>query len=164
LGNSLANYNGLNLAVYGQGGTVGLNSISGFATADFSPQDSVVDNLFSIMDYNSVTGGTVSHPAATQGQSGDSSSPSFVLVNGNLAVVGVHSAINGSPPPDQTYDTFIPNYLTDINNVLSVSGSGYSLGVYTAVPEPADVAMLLGACTAGAVVWRCGRREKRRGA
>lgn len=159
LGSNLASYLGLNLAVYGQGGTVGWNSISGFATADFIPQDSVVDSLFSVMDYNSVTGGTVTLPAATQGESGDSSSPSFVLVGANLAVIGVHSAINTASPPNQTYDTFIPAYLADINSVLAASG--YSLLVYTAVPEPSGVALILSAGAACAVAWRRARRAKR---
>lgn len=157
LGSNLSSYTGLNLAVYGAGGTIGLNSISSFATADFSPVNGVADNLFAVMNYDSVSGGTLTAPAATQGQGGDSSSPSFVRVGSNLAIVGVHSAINGSPPPYQTYDAFVPAYLNDINAVLQ--GNGYSLGVYTAVPEPASYALGLG--LAGVVTAFALRRRKR---
>lgn len=157
LGNDLNAYTGLNLAVYGAGGRAGLNSIAGFTTADFNPVNGVTDNLFTVMNYNSVTGGTVSAPAATQGQGGDSSSPSFAFVGGNLALLGIHSAINGSPPPAQTYDTFVPGYIADINAVLQPSG--YSLNYYTAVPEPAAISLGMGLATG--LVSLAIRRRKR---
>ena len=110
------------------------------------------------MNYNPTTGGTLAAPAATQGQGGDSSSPSFAFVGGNLALLGIHSAINGAPPPQQTYDTFVPAYVADINAVLQVSG--YSLNYYTAVPEPAALPLGLG-LAAGALA--LGRRRRKRG-
>lgn len=157
LGSNLSNYVGINLAVYGAGGRVGMNSIAGFGTADFNPHDGVTDNLFAVMNYDATTGGTQAAPAAAQGEGGDSSSPSFALVGGNLAVVGIHSAINGNPPPQQTYDTFVPGYIGAIDSVLQTGG--YNFSYYAAIPEPASVAAWL-ALSAGVVVGLRRRRSK----
>jgi len=140
LGSNLNAYHGLELSVYGAQGRTGLNSIAGFATADFLPQDSVPDSLFAITNYDAISGGTLTAPAATQGQPGDSSGPSFVRIGGSLAIVGIHSAINLEGT--QTYDTFVPNHLTDLNAVLLAGG--YSLQVFTAIPEPETYTLAAG--------------------
>lgn len=149
LGSDFSDYVGLPLGVYGAGGRMGLNSITGFVAADFIPQDGVTDNIFAAMHYDALTGGTPGAAAATQGQSGDSSSPSFTFVGGNLALLGVHSAIGGNPP-DRTYDTFVPMYLNEIDAVLQESG--YRMEYYTStIPEPTTYTLGL-ALAAGAMV------------
>lgn len=157
LGSSLNSYTGLELTVYGAQGRTGLNTIAGFAAADFLPQDSINDSLFAITNYDAINGGTLSAPAATQGQAGDSSGPSFVRIGGSLALVGVHSAINLAGT--QTYDTFVPNHLVDINAVLTAGG--YSLQLFTAIPEPETYAVGAGAA-AGLVALMRRRRSRTR--
>lgn len=156
LGNQFSAYTGLNLAVYGANGRLGLNSIAGFVAADFNPNDGTTDNIFARLHYDGTNGGTPGHPAGTMGQSGDSSSPSFALIDGHLAVVGLHSAIDATPPADDTYDTFVPMYLNQINAVLQASG--YGMSYYTAIPEPAAVGLCLGTF-AGATVLAHRRRR-----
>jgi hypothetical protein len=159
LGSNLNSYTGVELAVYGAQGRTGRNTIAGFASADFLPQDSVPDSLFAITNYDAVNGGTLTAPAATQGQAGDSSGPSFVRIGSSLAIVGVHSAINLAGT--QTYDTFVPNHLTDINAVLLAGG--YSLQLFTAIPEPGTFALAAG-LAAGLAALERRRRSRARAA
>jgi hypothetical protein len=94
------------------------------------------------MDYDSVTG-------EAQGQGGDSGSPSFVISAGTLALVGVHSAINGSPPPDLTFDSFIPPFIGQLDTFMA--GTGFTI---TAVPEPAALAAWAGAVALVVIIRR----------
>ncbi len=155
LGPDPSSYVGLELTVYGAQGRAGLNTLASFATADFLPKDGVTDSLFAVTNYDAINGGTVSAPAATQGEAGDSNGPSFVRLGSSLAIVGVHSAINEAGT--QTYDTFVPNHLADINAVLAAGG--YSLQVYTTVPEPGTYALAAGICAGAAAVLARRRRS-----
>lgn len=147
---SLNDYLGLSVRVYGQGGRVGTNTIDGFLNVDFLPvgsPDTQVDSLFQVTDLDATT-------YESQAQSGDSGSPTFVVWSGQLTLVGVHSAINGAPPPEQTYDSFIPPFLSQINAIMLPTG--YAV---TAVPEPGAAAAVSGVLVlAGAAM----RRRRRR--
>ncbi len=145
--NSSTNYLGLTMAVFGSGQRAGTNTIDVIGNADLLPfgsPDGFTDNSLIVTDFDSVSG-------QTQAQSGDSGSPSFIDVNGTLALVGTHSAINSNSPP-QTFDVFIPAYYTQINNQLGADG--YSFGAFTAVPEPASWGIAFGAIALGAGYYR----------
>ena len=132
---SFGAYVGLGLTVYGQNGRMGTNTIDALGNFDFKPigsPDGNIDSIFLQTDYDPVTG-------EAQGQGGDSGSPSFVISSGSLALVGVHSAINGSPPPDLTFDSFIPPFIAQLNSFMS--STGFTI---TAVPEPATIAVWAG--------------------
>ncbi len=100
-------------------------------------------------DYDAVTGEAMP-------QSGDSSSPTFVVDNGVLRLAAVHSYVNKLPDPTFAYDTQLSLYFPVLQQ--NVSSSGYSL---TAVPEMASASMMLGVC--GALWVLVDRRRWRRG-
>lgn len=74
---------------------------------------------------------------------GDSGSPSFGLVNGVPALVGVHLAASDAGQPDvTTVDTFVPHYIETLNGILSVQGyrmtssSPASVTLFASVSHP----------------------------
>jgi hypothetical protein len=146
---NLAGYSVPSLLVYGQGGRIGSNSIEGFVNGDLYPlgnPDTVVDSLYFYTDFGAVTG-------QTQGQGGDSGSPTFAPFGGSLTLVGVHSAtgtIGGNPNPI-TFDNFLafPSIFTQIQAVAP----GASLYV-TAIPEPTTVALIAGLFALGLAAGR----------
>lgn len=161
LGNSSAHYQNLPVTLYGANGRVGTNTVDAVGAADLLPfghtDTQPNDSVISVMDFDPVTG-------EAQGQGGDSGSPTFVRVGGNqLALFGIHSAINANPPPQQTYDS-LPLFAAYSQIDAAVIAAGYApgWGVYdftaSPIPEPASAAALagLGAALAG------GLRRRRR--
>ncbi|MFA7345627.1 MAG: PEP-CTERM sorting domain-containing protein [Terrimicrobiaceae bacterium] len=133
---SPANYVGLNLLVYGWDAAVGTgvigelgqgnlywdNNTPANAADDILKTDTNFDNLNDtyVMTF---TQGAGAGEALLQG--GDSGSPTFVPWNGSLALVGTHSAVNGST----SYDTFLPAYMQSLDNQ----------GIpFNTVPEPSS--------------------------
>jgi hypothetical protein len=63
-------------------------------------------------------------------ESGDSGSPSLVVVDGQGALVGTHTAVaNASiniglaaPGTIVTYDTFVPHYIDELNAIMEIDG------------------------------------------
>ena len=55
-------------------------------------------------------------------QSGDSGSPSFVQVGSQVALIGIHSAIDTIPGGQVNYDTLVPHYITELDAVLNPLG------------------------------------------
>lgn len=57
---------------------------------------------------------------------GDSGSPSFSISNGKPALVGTHTAVDANDPTTPTiyynYDTFVPQYITELNTLMEVDG------------------------------------------
>lgn len=89
---------------------------------------------------------------------GDSSSPSFINVDGTWTLVGIHTAAGEGD--DQVYysiDTFVPYFISQINALMQADGSGYQLTV-VAVPEPATWALSLAGLVACAPWLRRRRR------
>lgn len=159
LGNTAGDYANLPVTLYGANGRVGTNTVDVVGAADLLPFGHLdlqpADSVISIMDFDPVTG-------EAQAQGGDSGSPTFVRIAGNqLALFGIHSAINSAPPPHQTYDSLplLTNYDL-INNALisaGYQGWGYYTGNVVApspVPEPASAAVLLGLAALGAATRR----------
>lgn len=80
-------------------------------------------------------------------ESGDSGSPTFAMVGGVPALVGIHSTV---APPDPTifsYDTFIPHYIPQLDPLLAPSGhrmmpvnfTPTTLSIPSATPSPATL-------------------------
>lgn len=65
-------------------------------------------------------------------QSGDSGSPTFAIVNGKPALVGLHLAIATSPVSITNIDSFVPHYAETIDGLLAPEG--YRL--VPAYPDP----------------------------
>jgi len=83
-------------------------------------------------------------------QGGDSGLPSFAVYNGQLALVGLHWALETNLPA--SVDTFLPYYVNLLNAQLAASGESV-----TVVPEPSSLAL------AGLVaLWGVGRLVHRR--
>jgi hypothetical protein len=134
-----AEYHGLSVAAFGSGGRAGTNTVDIAGNIDILPfgaPNGVIDNTVFITDYDSVTG-------QTQGQGGDSGSPTFFPVNGALALIGTHSAVDNGSTPVRTFDVLVPAYYNAINTQLAADG--YTFGAITAIPEPATWATLAGA-------------------
>jgi len=145
---SASDYLGLTIAAFGSGQRAGTNTIDAVGVVDMLPFGSpngTADNAVFITDYDAVTG-------QTQGQAGDSGSPSFVGINGSLALLGTHSAIVTDASPTQTIDVFVPYYYSAINTRLALDG--YSFGAFVAVPEPSTYAALFGLVALGWAGWR----------
>jgi len=136
-------YVGLPLLIYGYtpqdgiggnpavGAKVGTNVFGGFAP--------YLGNPLFWYDQDPVTG-------EAYGQAGDSGSPAFTLVGSTLAVLGTHYLIGEAEGNVATFDTFAPNYLTQIGSILQADG--YSLLL---IPEPWVGLPLLGGV--GLMVW-----------
>lgn len=144
-------YLGLSLLVYGQNGRIGTNTLDAFhLNADMLPFGSgngVADSTLFSTDHDSVAG-------ESQGESGDSGSPTFFVSGGALALLGVHSGINTDASPDLTFDSFLPSYYGQINTLLQVDG--FTL---QAIPEPAAGAAVLALPGALWVFWRRRRKD-----
>jgi hypothetical protein len=138
---SESDYLNLPLLVYGKTAFVGRNTISGFVDSDGS--DNPTGRDFYMINTDSLY--------QAQGESGDSGSPSFVVLGGTLALVGIHSGIQTTGTTfdgtNKTFDQFIPYYVNQINTI--VSAQGYSV---TTVQLP-------GSCTPSGVK-RGARRQR----
>lgn len=168
---SAAAYEGLPITLYGANGRVGVNHIEEVGAFDLLPfstgpgvpsGNGVTDSVIAYTDYDPVTG-------EAQGQGGDSGSPSFArMANGDLAFVGVHSAIADVEGTALTIDS-LPLLASgvQIDNLLAADGYGpwayYTGGVVAPpvapVPEPASAVALAG-LGAGLLA---GTRRRRRG-
>ena len=165
---STAAYQNLPVTLYGANGRVGLNTVEDVGAFDLLPfstgpgvpsGDGNADSVIGYTDFDPVTG-------EAQGQGGDSGSPTFArMSNGDLALVGIHSAIGTVSGTQITIDSMpLLASQTQINSLLAADSYGpwnyYTGGVVApaAIPEPAALASLLG----GAAL-ACAVRLRRRG-
>jgi hypothetical protein len=118
---SSSDYLGLSLYVYGHSDSGGSSPVIGTNTLD---QVGVLGQITNTVAFDFIQG---SGSGKAFGQSGDSGSPTFTVVNGQLALLGIHSNIGTNPKA--TYDVFVPNYLS----AFSQNGITYA----TVVPKPA---------------------------
>ncbi len=131
---TIDNYTGLPVLIYGHGGSspvLGANVVDAYGDYDFN-DDTIADNYGIGYSYHS------NQPGDSMFEGGDSSSPTFAVVNGSLALLGTHSGTTTVGGIPYSIDTFIPTYFDQMR----------AQGIdFAAVPEPArGVLLLLGAC------------------
>jgi len=80
---------------------------------------------------------------------GDSGSPSFTFIDGQLAVTGIHSALASATGTFINYDTFVPDYVDELNTAMD--SSGFQV---TSVPEPSVYSIVLVFTVLGGAVYR----------
>jgi hypothetical protein len=121
---TLNDYKNLVLYNYGKGYRVGRNVIDRLTTVTVGAST----GLTAWYDYDNKDVPSVGGDE-TYLQSGDSGAPSFAIYNNSLALVGIHWAITSNPY--YSIDTFVPNYYSQFNTVLTSKGQ-----TAKAVPEP----------------------------
>lgn len=132
---TLNHYLGLTLLTYGHGGTsttsprLATNTLDEFALVDLFSPTGVPDSFDFVFDLDTGVGGE------SYIQSGDSGSPTFVLREGVLTLIGTHSAIDPDSDPQLAVDNFIPFYL----NQMALAGVEFA----TFAPEPGRTSFLL---------------------
>lgn len=115
-------YTGLKVLMYGQGQICGNATIAHWGVFDllpFNAHDHVADDTMFIMEWGRSDGDA-------QANGGDSGSPTLVVYQGKLAVIGIHSAVDVSKPPYLTADVLVPAYFDQINARLAADG--FALG------------------------------------
>ncbi len=159
---------GAPIFVYGQSNRVGENNID--ATTDFRGfHDYTVPGSNPGVGFTYTYNPNSTNPNEAMLQSGDSSGPSFVEVNGQLVLVGIHWAAGGADPSDPnqnplSLDTYVPFYASAIQAQITADGSSDKISIVAyGVPEPASMALLgLGAIGAATLSLRHGRSAPRR--
>lgn len=116
-----ANYVGKELLVYGRTARVGKGTIGAFQ--DFGG-DPIIGGagVKSTRAYSSVYLNATGSQDDCHAEGGDSGSPSFVAMDGELFVVGVHTAVLTTGFGATTFDTFAPHYLDQIGGILQPRG------------------------------------------
>ena len=116
-----AAYIGQTLGVLGQPARGGRGIIAGFVDFGGDPitGGSGINTTRTMQfTYSNLTGSADDAYA----ESGDSGSPSFVVVNGRAAVAGTHTAVLNAAGTVTTFDTFLPAYLAQVNAVMEADG------------------------------------------
>jgi hypothetical protein len=136
---SYDDYAGQMIYVNGKQNRVGRNVIDHVvATYETDDKDVIIKKTV-VMEYDF---NTVSGLGADECylQDLDSGGPSFVDVDGQLALVGIHYYNGGTPGPEETGpvsgDSFVPYYIDQLNSHMG----GERVSVV--VPEPASLALL----------------------
>ncbi|MDD5728411.1 MAG: PEP-CTERM sorting domain-containing protein [Victivallales bacterium] len=128
-------YAGKEIISYGWTARAGTNAIDslGFVSTN-STQDP--DNLtFSaVSDFHS---GSSLYPDEAGLEGGDSGSPSFMVWNDQLTLMGTHFAVGSGTTLSYNVDAFLPYYIDNENSAMS--GSGYALATINVVPEPSSL-------------------------
>ena len=114
-----ADYLGTELLVYGRTARLGSGEIAGFHDLGVDPE---VTEINETRGFSFVYGNSGTDPDACHAEEGDSGSPSFVAIGGELYVVGVHSVVATPPGAVITYDAFVPRYLDQIDAILGQHG------------------------------------------
>lgn len=138
---TLNDYLGVQVMIYGHGGIagtnsprIGLNEIDDFFHFDLNGH--LLDNsFFAVYDFD--TGST----GQAQFEGGDSGSPTFAYLYGQLALVGTHSGTAVDGGTSYSLDNFIPVYLSQLNTL----GVNFTV---TNVPEPARAVLMLAGAAA----------------
>lgn len=116
---------GREIIVYGQsaaGPRIGRGEIGVFSDS-FNPGSSLNDTRNYAFDYRDLS----AEQDDAHGEVGDSGSPSFLAVDGMLALTGIHSTVNSVDLPGTgavvtTYDSYILHYKEQINAHLAETG------------------------------------------
>jgi len=83
---------------------------------------------------------------------GDSGSPSFTIIGGQLAITGTHSALVSGTGVKVNYDTFVPDYFDELNTAMAIDG--FQVTAPATVPEPSAYALLLGSIMLAGAIFR----------
>jgi hypothetical protein len=137
-------YIGQEITVHGFFAKGGRGSIAGF-------DDVLGGGLFDEsrlfrFDYTTVEGGANDCHFVV----GDSGSPSFAMIGGQPALVGVHTTVDDGGSTIYNYDTFIPHYAAQVDTQLQSSGyrmapanfTATTLALPAATPSPATLRRL----------------------
>ena len=119
---SNADYTGLKVFSFGLYQACGNATIARWGVFDLLPfnhHDHVADDILFMMEWH---GGKTGE---AQAQGSDSGSPTFVVYQGKLALIGVHSAVEVSYEPYVTADVLIPAYFTQIQERLALDGFAF---------------------------------------
>lgn len=111
-------YTGIKVYSFGLGQACGNAVIARWGVFDLLPfniHDHVADDFMFVMEWRNIDG-----EALAQGN--DSGSPTLVLYEGQLALIGIHSAIEVSREPYLTVDVLVPAYFAQINGRLALDG------------------------------------------
>lgn len=72
-------------------------------------------------------------------QSGDSGGPTFITVGSELVLTSIHLGIDGT----RSYDSFLPNYITEISAIVEAGGESLTLiNPVETIPEPSSTLLL----------------------
>ncbi|AOS84921.1 hypothetical protein BIU88_12750 [Chlorobaculum limnaeum] len=124
-------YNGLVLFNYGATNRVGKNVVESICSSYCGGSTGFVAEY----DYDNNDAPSVGGDE-TYLITGDSGAPSFTVVNSSLSLLGIHwshthsTAVEGA----SSYDSFVPEYVDEINTVLAEKTQSLQLSV--PVPEP----------------------------
>jgi len=114
-------YVGKDLHVYGKSGRVGKTTISAFQDFGGDPITGGA-GINSTRAYSFSYSNALGSPDDCHAEGGDSGSPSFVGMDGELFVAGVHGAVLTTGLGVTTFDTFVPHYLDQISGILRQRG------------------------------------------
>ena len=156
-------YRGKEMVVVGKNDVGGLDlDGDGFNDLGGKISKNIIDDVgvynFGTVDTNTVGVGFESPPNTPDSGrfvSGDSGSPSFLLIDGQLYALGSHSGADFMANPQYNVDGFLPYYVDQINNLIR--GTGFQIVLFNPVPEPGPMAMI-GSAAAALVFLRRRRR------
>jgi hypothetical protein len=135
-------YIGKQIVSYGKTARAATNNIDSFAYASSWSNDESDNQTFSaLFDFHKTD--SASYPDEAGLEPGDSGSPSFMIWDGQITLVGTHFAINDTDPDIRiNADSFVPYYISALNTAMD--GSGYSVSAISVIPEPSGLFMILG--------------------
>ena len=116
-----ANYVGKELLVYGRTARVGKGTISAFQDFGGDPITGRA-GVNSTRAYSFVYLNAAGSQDDCHAEGGDSGSPSFVAMDGELFVAGVHTAVLTTGLAMTTFDSFVPHYLDQMDGILQQHG------------------------------------------
>ncbi len=119
----------------------GRGTIQSFLTADLDDAGPQGETRLFSFEYDPASGG---HDDCYL-EGGDSGSPTFAMVSGQPALVGIHSTVSTPDPTIFNYDTFVPHYIAELDLLLAPSGhrmmpanfTATTLGISPGTPSPA---------------------------
>lgn len=154
-------YLGKQLLMYDQGARVGRNvawQVFNLSGGGIGPTDCLVSDYDTVTNFDGQGLATPSPPSdETLLTNGDSGAPTFLFNNEELILLGAHTAtvdVATMGVPDGNADSFLPNYITNLQSILSADG--FTLSTIS-VPEPSS--MLLGGLVVGGTLWARRRRK-----
>lgn len=137
---SEADYLNTALVVFGWHVKAGRGRLAGFKDLEEAPLNRTRTLRF---DYSKLFG----DPDDAYLETGDSGSPSFAVVGGRPALLGIHTAVDEDPLKRSNFDTFVPHYAAQLNAVLAPAG-------YQMTPAVPPVVSLTATQTTTPVQWR----------
>jgi len=153
---SEAGYTTRQIFVYGQTPKVGIGDIGTFQDFGSDPITSG-SGINESRTYQFTYNDAIGNGNDAFFEIGDSGSPSFTVIDGQLAITGTHSALVDSGTTKLNYDIFVPNYIDELNTAMSSDSGNYQVNT---VPEPSQFAALAAIASAFAVT--ASRRRIRR--